>query len=82
MKPFTYDIQRCEDEVLKCRWMKVEELASTQETTPLSHQMAQLLLKAREEGFNCFDISMHKIEMNLPDYTTTKSYKLFMRSNK
>ena len=66
--------------MLKCRWMKVEDLASSQETTPLSHHVAQLLLKARDKGFQELDISVQEIEMNLPDYTTSKSYKLFMRS--
>lgn len=81
MKPLTYDIHPCQDEVLKCKWMKVEELAESRETTPLSHRTAQLLLEARIKGFYFFDISEHEIEMNLPDYTASKSYKLFMRSN-
>lgn len=81
MSALTYDIRRCEDEVLKCQWMKVEELATTQETTPLSHLTAQVLLKARDKGFDQFDISMQEVGMNYPDYTTSKSYKLFMKSD-
>ena len=86
MKPLTHDISHCQDEVLKCRWMAVEELATTKETTPLSHLVANLLLKAREgdgeggRGFKHIDIAMQEVEMNLPDYTTSKSYKLFMRT--
>lgn len=81
MKPQTFNIERCQDEVLKCQWMKVEELAVTQETTPLSHLTARMLLKARDKGFDQFDISMCEVEMNYPDYTTSKSYKLFMKSD-
>jgi 8-oxo-dGTP pyrophosphatase MutT (NUDIX family) len=81
MTPHTFDIERCQDEVLKCQWMKVQDLATTAETTPLSHMTAQVLLKAREEGFAQFDISMREVEMNYPDYTTSKSYKLFMKSD-
>lgn len=81
MTPLTYDIQPCQDEVLKCQWMKAEELATTHEATPLSHRVAQLLMEARKTGFHRFDISMQEIEWNFPDYTATRSYKLFMRSN-
>lgn len=82
MKPLTYEISRCQDEVLKCQWMEVEELATTKKTTPLSHLVANLLLRARDggRGFKDIDIAMQEVEMNLPDYTTSKSYKLFMRT--
>ncbi len=79
LTPYTYDIHPCQDEVIKCQWMKVEELAATQETTPLSHLTAQLLLKARDRGFDACDITMQEVEMNLPDYADSKSYKLFMK---
>ena len=79
MTPRTYDIDRCQDEVLKCQWMRVEELAASPDATPLSHLTAQTLLKAKDEGFGQFDIAMREVEMNYPDYTTSRSYKVFMK---
>lgn len=82
LKPVTYDIHPCQDEVLKCEWMKLDDLAISQVTTPLTHEIAKLLLEAEQKGFSHCDIVMHEIDMNLPDYTSSKSYKLFMRSNR
>lgn len=81
MHPNTHDIHPCQDEILKCRWMSVEELATIQETTPLSHRTAQMLLEARKKGFSTFDIRMQEVPMNFPDYTTSRQYKLFMKSD-
>ena len=81
MRPNTHDIHPCQDEILKCRWMSVEELATTGETTPLSHRTAQMLLEARQKGFHTFDIGMQEVPMNFPDYTTSRKYKLFMKSD-
>ncbi len=81
MTPLSFNIAPCQDEVLKCQWMGVAELAGSHKTTPLSHRVAQMLLEAKVKGLQHYDISMQEIEMNFPDYTESKSYKLFMRSN-
>lgn len=81
MAPLSFNIAPCEDEVLKCQWMGVAKLARSHKTTPLSHHVAQMLLEAEVKGLQHFDISMQEIEMNFPDYTDSKSYKLYMRPN-
>lgn len=81
MIPLNYDIICCYDEVIKCQWMKVEELTHSKETTPLTHLVSKLLLDARVKGFNEIDIGVREIEMNIPEYAISRSYKFFMRSS-
>ena len=84
MKPLTYDIHPCQDEVLKCQWMKLEELAVSPETTPLTHRLAEVILKMRSKGngfnFERVDIGMEEWPMNFPMFALNKTYKLFLRT--
>ncbi len=79
LKPLTFDISPCQDEVIKCKWMKVRELASSQEATPLTHRTAELLLESKVKGYDFIDIRKREIEMNFPDYTVSKYYHLYTR---
>lgn len=81
MSPLSYEIDLCFDEVLKCQWIKVEELAHSQEATSLTHLISKLLIQAKDEGFKQFDIGVHEMMMNIPQYSGSKSFKLFMRSS-
>jgi len=57
LNPLTFDLQPCPDEVLKCQWMRLEDLATSdlEEATPLSHRIARLTLEGREKGFSAWD---------------------------
>ena len=77
MIPLNYEINRCHDEVLKCEWVQIKELAHNKEATPLTQLTSQLLLQAMVKGFMDFDIGAHEVEMNIPEHATSKSYKLF-----
>lgn len=89
MKPLTFNIHPCQDEVLKCRWMKLQDLAVSLEATPLSHRISKMVLERRsrkEEGerseydFKSLDIGMEEWELNFPKFSLNRSYKLFLRT--
>lgn len=80
LKPLSFDIHPCQDEILKCRWMNLEELAVSKEATPLSHRAALLLMEGRKRGCETIDITMEEWPLHFPAYALTKSYKLFLRT--
>ena len=80
LKPVTFDINPCQDEIRKCQWMKLEELAVSKEATPLSHRAARLLMEGKERGYGTIDISMEEWPLNFPGYAATRTYKLFLRT--
>ena len=80
MKPLTYDINRCTDEVLKCEWKGVEEMAASKDSTLLTKLVSKFLLESQSKGFEHVDISEHEVKANYPQYSGTTSYKLFMRT--
>ena len=50
LRPLNFELRPCQDEIVKCRWMHVEELAVSEEATPLSHRMARLLIEGNSRG--------------------------------
>ena len=70
MKPLTYKITPCSDEVLNCQWLPVRELQQFNSplATQLSNRVAELVLKGLREGFSQFDIG-----------SETHTYHLFLR---
>ena len=69
MKPLTYKIIPCPDEVLKCQWLPVRELQLSPLATQLSNRVAELVLKGLREGFSQFDISSEEWPSILSDHT-------------
>lgn len=80
LHPLSFEIRPCQDEIRKCQWMDLDELAISSEATPLSHRVAQLLIRARKRGYETIDISMEEWPLTFPGYALTKSYKLFLRT--
>ena len=76
MTPLNFDLQPCPDEVLKCQWMALGELAVSKDATLLSNRIAKLILEGKEKGFGGIDITMEEWPSILPNMT----YKLFVRS--
>ena len=75
MKPLTYKIIPCPDEVLKCQWLPVCELQLSPLATQLSNRVAELVLKGLREGFSQFDIGSEEWPSIISDHT----YHLFLR---
>ena len=75
MKPFSFDISPCTDELLKCEWLPVRELQLSPLATQLTNRIAQMVLKGLREGFEQFDISCEEWPSLLPGHT----YNLFLK---
>ena len=77
MKPLTFDITPCEDEVLKCQWVGLRELQLSPLATQLTNRIAELVLQEMETGFKDIDIVPEQWPSLLPGY----SYELFVRKS-
>ena len=77
MKPITYDITPCPDEVFKCQWIKLDALSQANDVTPLVHVIVNLLRFGQMKGFESIDNYSHEIPSVYPGL----KYKLFYRTN-
>jgi len=75
MKPITYDIHPCPDEVSQCQWMKLSSLIQAESVTPLILKIAELLHIGKSEGFNMIDINAQEFNSIYPGL----KYSLFHR---
>ncbi|KAG8134640.1 hypothetical protein E2320_007738 [Naja naja] len=75
LEPSSFHINFCQQECLRCEWMDLTELSKTKETTPITSNIAKLLLYGYREGFDQIDISMRE----LPAMYTGLFYKLYHR---
>ena len=80
LKPLSFDIHPCQEEIRKCQWMNLDDLAVSKEATPLSLRAAQLLTEGKKKGYENIDIAMEELPINFPGYALTKTYKLFLRT--
>ena len=56
MKPLSYDITPCKDEVIKCQWLPARELQLSPLATQLTNRIAEMALKGLQDGFEQYDI--------------------------
>lgn len=75
MKPITYDITPCPDEVHKCQWMKLDSLNLVDDITPLVHMIIKLLQFSKLNGYKSIDVNSHEISSVYPGLR----FKLFHR---
>ncbi|XP_010155963.1 PREDICTED: nucleoside diphosphate-linked moiety X motif 6, partial [Eurypyga helias] len=75
LEPSSFKISFCQQECLRCEWMDLEELARTEHATPITSNVAKLLLYGYREGFNKIDITMREF----PAVYTGLFYKLYHR---
>ncbi|XP_076005093.1 nucleoside diphosphate-linked moiety X motif 6 [Genypterus blacodes] len=75
LSPLTYDINFCTQECLRCEWLDLAELAKTNDTTPITSRIANLLLFGLEKGFNKIDLAMEE----LPAVYSGMFYQLYYR---
>ena len=76
MKPMSYDITPCPDEVVKCQWIKVDTLSQANDVTPLVNVIVKLLRFGQMKGFESIDNSSHEIPSVYPGL----KYNLFYRA--
>ena len=75
MKPITYDITPCPDEVIKCEWIKMDALSQADDVTPLVQKIVKLLRFGKLNGFKSIDNYCYEISSVYPGL----KYKLFHR---
>ncbi|KAL7981960.1 hypothetical protein Chor_001017 [Crotalus horridus] len=75
LEPSSFHINFCQQECLRCEWMDLTDLSKTKETTPITSNIARLLLYGYREGFDQIDISMREF----PAMYTGLFYKLYHR---
>jgi len=81
MTPVTVELDPCPDELLKCEWMKLDQLLLSDGATPLTQRACQLLSQAKQCGTSGIDISMEELSMPYTGWTSDKTYKLFLRKS-
>uniref|UniRef100_H0YUW5 Nucleoside diphosphate-linked moiety X motif 6 n=1 Tax=Taeniopygia guttata TaxID=59729 RepID=H0YUW5_TAEGU len=72
MEPSSFHISFCQHECLRCEWMDLEELARTENATPITSNVAKLLLFGYREGFDRIDITMREFPAV---YTAKQTHK-------
>uniref|UniRef100_A0A8C3C0G5 Nucleoside diphosphate-linked moiety X motif 6 n=1 Tax=Cairina moschata TaxID=8855 RepID=A0A8C3C0G5_CAIMO len=75
LEPSSFNINFCQQECLRCEWMDLDELARTKHATPITSNVAKLLLYGYREGFDKIDITMREF----PAVYTGRFYKLYHR---
>ncbi|XP_072481212.1 nucleoside diphosphate-linked moiety X motif 6 isoform X2 [Notamacropus eugenii] len=75
LTPLSFHISFCPHECLKCEWMNLTDLVKADNTTPITHRVANLLLYGHREGFEKIDITMRE----LPAVYKGLFYKLYHR---
>ena len=78
MKPLSFDITPCVDEVVKCQWLPVRELQLSPMATLLTNRIAELVLTGLKDGFEQFDINYEQ----WPSLLSGQTYNLFMTRNR
>ena len=62
LKPTTFEICACPDEIAECEWKNVEELLKMDNVAPFVKLICRLLLKGKENGFETVDIVGKEME--------------------
>nr|XP_056711483.1 nucleoside diphosphate-linked moiety X motif 6 [Euleptes europaea] len=75
LKPCSFNINFCQQECLRCEWIDLAELAKTKNTTPITSNVARLLLYGYKEGFDKIDLTVREF----PSVYTGLFYKLYHR---
>ncbi|XP_074723366.1 nucleoside diphosphate-linked moiety X motif 6 isoform X2 [Strix uralensis] len=75
LEPSSFDISFCQQECLRCEWMALDEVARTKQATPITSNIAKLLLYGYREGFDKIDITMREFPAVYPGLF----YKLYHR---
>lgn len=76
----TFDLQPCQDELVKCEWKKLTDLVACKDTTVLTQRVSKLLLEGMKDGFHTIDMAMEEWPMLFKGWAQEKTYKLFVRA--
>lgn len=59
LKPLTFDLDPCEEEIAECQWMGISQLCEAINKSSITHMGVQLVLRGLEQGFHQVDIKSH-----------------------
>lgn len=62
LKPTTFEICACPDEIAECEWKTIEELLRMDNVAPFVKLICRLLLKGKKNGFDTVDIVGEEME--------------------
>nr|KAF6401925.1 nudix hydrolase 6 [Rousettus aegyptiacus] len=57
LRPRSFGINFCQQECLRCEWLDLTDLASTENATPVTSRVARLLLYGVRAGFDKIDLT-------------------------
>ncbi|XP_077156488.1 nucleoside diphosphate-linked moiety X motif 6 isoform X2 [Paroedura picta] len=75
LEPRSFNITFCQQECLRCEWIDLADLAKTKDATPITTNVARLLLYGYKDGFDKIDLTMKEF----PAVYTGLFYKLYHR---
>ncbi|XP_077984362.1 nucleoside diphosphate-linked moiety X motif 6-like [Glandiceps talaboti] len=75
LRPLTFDINICQEEVAAAQWMDVYDLAYNQNISAITTRLCRLAIYGLEEGFDNIDITMDELQ----SVYKGAFYKLFHR---
>ncbi|XP_011373462.1 nucleoside diphosphate-linked moiety X motif 6 [Pteropus vampyrus] len=61
LKPCSFSIDFCQRECLRCEWLDLTDLASTENATPVTSRVARLLLYGFRAGFDKIDLTAEEL---------------------
>ena len=76
LKPLSYEISHCKDEIEKCEWMEIRELLVRFDTTPLLKLVCKLVLHGLQNGFEHVEITDTEMKSWVDP---TRTFKLYHR---
>lgn len=62
LRPLTFDILPCDQEVLKCQWMHIHELRDHIQTASITHRITSLVLYGLDHGFDSIEYSAEQMK--------------------
>ncbi|XP_065058190.1 nucleoside diphosphate-linked moiety X motif 6-like [Rhopilema esculentum] len=77
LHPLSFNITICPKEIMKCEWLPLEHLQTTDEATPMTKLVASLAIKGLDDEFDDVCISPHEMTSWVPPYD--KKFKVFHR---
>ncbi|XP_064637293.1 nucleoside diphosphate-linked moiety X motif 6-like [Lineus longissimus] len=62
LRPLTFDLIPCRDEISACRWMPIAELDSDREISGITRRITRLVMLGMERGFDNVEMERDKLQ--------------------
>lgn len=61
LRPLSFTLHPCPRECLRCQWVELAQLATTEAATPITRSVARLLLYGHRQGFHTIDLTAQDV---------------------